>query len=151
MAKRSKKARRSFLRDHGLGIVMGAVTLLWLVLYVRTDPDTRVGAFFGNATADWLGSLMIVIATKYFYELNSAESRPPHPKSRSGFTRVLVDHSLSILLVVTGAGWFLAYARMASGGKAGTVVGNVASEWTQVLGLVVLTKYLGEKGSKEGG
>jgi hypothetical protein len=25
----------------------------------------------------------------------------------------------------------------------------VVSEWTQVLGLVVLTKYLGERGSKE--
>ena len=150
MARRSKKVQRSFLRNHGLGIVMGAITLLWLALYVRTDPNTRAGAFFGNATADWLGSLMIVVATKYCYEINSAESRPPHPRSRSALVRFLVDHSLSILLVVTGAGWFAAYAQMINGGKAGTVVGNIASEWLQVLGLVVLTKYLGEKGSKEG-
>jgi hypothetical protein len=150
MAKRSKKAPQGFLRDHGLGIVMAAVTLLWLALYLGGDPDTHLGAFYGNATADWLGSLMIVVATKYFCEINSAESRPPHPRSRGAFARFLVDHSLSILLVITGAGWFVAFARMDPGSKTGTVVGNIASEWLQVLGLVVLTKYLGETGSKEG-
>jgi hypothetical protein len=35
-------------------------------------------------------------------------------------------------------------------GKAGQVVGNIASEWTQLLGLVIMTKYLSEIGSKEG-
>jgi len=46
--------------------------------------------------------------------------------------------------------WAVAYARMDADGKAGQVVGNIVSEWTQVLGLVVMTKYVGETGSKEG-
>ena len=33
--------------------------------------------------------------------------------------------------------------------KWGQVVGNLVSEWTQILGLVVLTKRLIERGSKE--
>jgi hypothetical protein len=150
MAKRATRRQRSFLRDHGLGIAVAAIMLLWLVLYWRADPETHVGAFYGNATADWLGSLLIVIATKYFYEIGSAESRPPHPASRGTIARALVDHSLTILLLLTGAGWVIAYARMEPGGKAGQVVGNIVSEWTQVLGLVLLTKYLGERRSKEG-
>jgi hypothetical protein len=34
-------------------------------------------------------------------------------------------------------------------GKAGQVVGNIVSEWTQLFGLVIMTKYLREIGSKE--
>jgi len=41
------------------------------------------------------------------------------------------------------------YASMDSEAKWGQVVGNVVSEWTQILGLVVLTKRLIERGSKE--
>jgi hypothetical protein len=33
----------------------------------------------------------------------------------------------------------------------GTVVGNIISEWTQILGLVWMTKILMEVGSKEAG
>lgn len=150
MASRARSGKRSFLRDHGLGLAIAAIMLLWLGLYSLADPDTHLGAFYGNATADWLGSLIIVIATKYFYEIGSAESRPPHPKGRSPFVRLLVDHSLTILLVVTGAVWIGIYRQLPPNGKSGQVVGNVVSEWTQVLGLVVLTKYLGERGSKEG-
>jgi hypothetical protein len=35
-------------------------------------------------------------------------------------------------------------------GQAGQVIGNILSEWTQILGLVVITKYFREIGSKEG-
>jgi hypothetical protein len=149
MAKRTTRGP-SFLRNHGLGIAVAAIVLLWLTLYWRADPETHLGAFYANATADWLGSLLIVIATKYFYEIGSAESRPPHPASRGTIARALVDHSLTILLLATGAGWAILYARMEPGGKAGQVVGNIVSEWTQVLGLVLLTKYVGELHSKEG-
>jgi len=149
MATAPRSRKRSFLRDHGLGVVVAAIMLLWLGLYARADPETHLGAFYGNATADWLGSLMIVIATKYCYEIGSAESRPPHPKSRGAVSRALIDHSLTILLILTGAVWVVVYARMDANGKAGTVVGNIVSEWTQVLGLVVLTKYFSERRSKE--
>ena len=149
MAAGKKRRRRGFVQQHGLGIAVAAILLLWLTLYLRSDPNTHLGAFFGNATADWLGTLIIVIATKYFYEIGSAESRAPHPTSRRLLLRFLIDHSLTIVLLVTGAMWCAAYARMDANGKAGQVVGNIVSEWTQVLGLVVMTKYLREIGSKE--
>ena len=62
----------------------------------------------------------------------------------------IIDHSLTIVLVVTGVAWAVAYARMDPGGKVGQVVGNIVSEWTQILGLVIITKYTREMGSKEG-
>ena len=149
MSARSQR-RQGFARRHGLGVAVAAILGLWLVQYVRSDPQTHMGAFYGNATADWLGSLIIVVATKYFYEIGSDESRPPHPRSRSRLVRALIDHSLTIVLVVTGVIWALAYSRMDANGKTGQVVGNIVSEWTQVIGLVVMTKYLGEIRSKEG-
>jgi len=142
--------RTGFARRHGLGASVAAILAMWLLLYVRSDPQTHLGAFFGNATADWLGSLVIVIATKYFYEIGSGESRRPHAGSRGRLVRGLIDHSLTLVLVVTGAIWAVLYARMDANGKAGQVVGNIVSEWTQVIGLVVMTKYLGEIKSKEG-
>jgi hypothetical protein len=64
--------------------------------------------------------------------------------------RALIDHSLTLGLLVTGAVWWVVYARLPVGDKAGQVVGNILSEWTQILGLVVITKYFRETGSKEG-
>ena len=149
MKSRSPRKPQGFARRHGLGAGVTAILCLWLILYLRSDPATHWGAFFGNATADWLGTLIIVFATKYFYEIGSDESRSPHPASRNTFVCFLVDHSLTLALVITGAMWAVAYARMDANGKAGQVVGNIVSEWTQVLGLVVMTKYLGETRSKE--
>lgn len=138
------------LRQHSLSLTVVGILALWLVLYIRGDPSTHLGGFYGNAFADWLGTLLIVIATKYFHEIGSAESRPPHSKSHGAFARFLADHSLTILLVLTGVAWAVAYARMDPNGKAGQVVGNIVSEWTQIFGLVVMTKYTREIGSKEG-
>lgn len=148
--KTRSRDRGSFARRHGLGVAVTAILGLWLLLYTRSDPQTRWGAFFGNATADWLGTFVIVIATKYFYEIGSSESRRPHPASRRPIVRLLIDHSLTLVLLITGAMWVSLYAHIDPNGKAGQVVGNVVSEWTQVLGLVVVTKYLGERRSKEG-
>jgi hypothetical protein len=129
----------SGLRKHSLGLAVGSIVALWLVLYVRGDPSTHRGTFYGNALADWLGSLMIVITTKYFYELGSAESRQPHPRTRSRLTRFAVDHSLTIVLVVTGVAWGALYSALDPQGTAGQVVGNIVSEWTQLFGLVDCT------------
>ena len=149
MKSRHRPAHVSGLKKHSLGLAVGLIVALWLVLYVRGDPSTHSGAFYGNALADWLGSLMIVIATKYFYELGSAESRTPHPRTRSRLIRFAVDHSLTIVLVVTGVAWASLYSALDPQGKAGQVVGNIVSEWTQLFGLVIMTKYLYESGSKE--
>ena len=149
MTSGNRYSRSSSLKNHSLGLVVGSIVALWFVLYVRGDPSTHRGAFYGNALADWLGSLMIVITTKYFYELGSAESRQPHPRTRTHFIRFVIDHSLTIVLVVTGAAWVALYSALDSQGKAGQVVGNIVSEWTQLFGLVIMTKYLREIGSKE--
>lgn len=142
------RARQSFFQRHSLSLIVGAVLALWFVLYVRADPQTHLGAFYGNAIADWTGTLLIVLVTKYFFERGSSESRRP-PKERSRVLRLLVSHSLTIFLVATGAVWAVVYARTDANSKAGQVIGNIVSEWTQVLGLVLITKYAREQGSKE--
>jgi hypothetical protein len=60
-----------------------------------------------------------------------------------------VPFSLTIFLVLTGIAWVVLYARMNSESKWGQVVGNIVSEWTQIFGLVLLTKRLIEPHSKE--
>lgn len=107
------------------------------------------GSFFGNAIADWSGLLVVVIATKYLYERGSAESRkPPHVLLRP-FPEFVQDHSLTIFLLITGVGWVLLFRRMNPEAKWGQVVGNIVSEWTQIIGTVLMTKKLIEVHSKE--
>jgi len=141
--------RQSALRRHSLSLAVAAILVTWFCLYTRSDPSTHIGAFYGNAIADWLGVFMIVVATKYFFEIGSAESRRPHPRSRSSLMVFVIDHSLTILLVVSGSIWVAIYVSIDATGKAGQVIGNIVSEWTQLLGLVVMTKYMRETGSKE--
>lgn len=136
-------------RQHSLSLTVAGILVLWLVLYVRVDPSTHLGMFYGNALADWLGTFLIVIATKYFYEIGSVDSGPRHPRSRGPFSRFLVDHSLTVVLIASGIAWAVGYAQLDPNGKAGQVVGSIVSEWTQILGLVVMTKYTREIGSKE--
>jgi hypothetical protein len=45
--------------------------------------------------------------------------------------------------------WLTLFIHMDAQGKWGQVVGNIVSEWTQILGLVLLTKRLIETGSKD--
>lgn len=142
------KKSGSFLREHSLSLVAAAVLLLWIVLYSRSDPDSHAGAFFGNATADWTGTLVMVIGTKFLFERGSKESKPVHTRGKA-LKRFLVAHSLTLVLIVTGLGWLALYSRLNPTSRWGQVVGNVLSEWVQVLGLVFLTKKLFERGSEE--
>jgi prolipoprotein diacylglyceryltransferase len=140
---------QSFLREHSLSIASVCILVAWIILYVIGDPSTHLGSFFGNAIADWTGVVVTIFATKYLYERGSAESlRPPHRLLRPVW-RLLRDHSLSIFLLITGLGWVALYVRMDSEAKWGQVVGNIVSEWTQIFGLVLLTKRLIERHSKE--
>lgn len=148
-ARRGKKL--SFWHRHGLGIVAAAVLVTWVVFYVFASPDTHWGSFFGNAIADWSGVVVTIYATKYLYEIGSDESRRPSPKVLKPLLLWMYDHSLSIFLVVTGIGWIALFAHSDPQGKWGQVVGNIVSEWTQIFGLVILTKKLIEWGSKESG
>lgn len=141
--------RKSFLHRHSLSIVSATILTVWIILYVRSNPSTHWGSFFGNAIADWSGLLVTVLATKYFFEVGSAESRkPPHHWLRPAL-EFLQDHSLTIFLAVTGAGWIWLFARSDPNSKWGQVVGNIVSEWSQIFGMVLLTKRLLEAHSKE--
>jgi hypothetical protein len=138
------------LREHSLSIVVAAIWLLWIGLYLVSDPQTHLGAFFGNSVADWLGMLTIVLITKFFFERGSRESRPVPSRPWPAWLKLLTDHSLTIVLALTGAAWVALYMHSDPNGKAGQVFGNIVSEWGQMVGLVVLTKRLHERGSKEG-
>jgi hypothetical protein len=148
-SRRHPRHASSFLGEHSLSLIVSAILAVLVVLYRRADPGTHTGAFFGNAIADWLGTLVLVVATKYFFEVGSKESRQPPAHVHERVARVLVKHSLTLVLVVTGAGWVALFARSGVDTKWGAVTGNIVSEWTQILGLVLITKYAKEIGSKE--
>ena len=143
------RQRGPFWKRHSLSLVAGSILALWFVLYTQTDPKSRAGSFFGNATADWTGVVMTILATKWFFEKGSRESRQPRRKHSNRVLEALHEHSLSIFFLVTGIGWLVLLSRVDPEAKWGTVVSNMASEWSQQLGLVVLTKKLVESGSKE--
>jgi len=141
--------KRSFLHQHSLSISATAVLLLWICLYTVSSPSTHIGSFFGNAIADWSGVVVTILATKYLYEKDSAESRPLPKNLLKPVLEFLRDHGLSIFLLITGVGWVILYIVMDSESKWGQVVGNIVSEWTQIFGLVLLTKHMIERHSRE--
>ena len=145
-----KRSKHPFFHKHSLSIATLGIVLGLIILYSRSSPSTHLGSFFGNAIADWTGMLVTVVITKYLYEKGSRESKQPKAKVQSPTLELLREHSLTIFLLVTGAGWVFAFKGMDPNGRWGQVVGNIVSEWTQILGLVLLTKSLIEVGSKEG-
>jgi len=141
--------RHGFFYKHSLSLVSLTLLALWIILYSCSDPHTHLGSFFGNAIADWSGSVVIILGTKYLLEVHSAESRPVRLHLKNCIMAFLYEHSLLIFLGVRGIGWTLLFLRMNPDSKWGQVVGNIVSEWLQMGGLVFLTKRLIEKGSKE--
>lgn len=141
--------RRSFLRRHSLSLAATIIVITLIFLYRSADPSTHLGSFFGNAIADWSGVLVTVLATKFLYEKGSAESRRPPNSVLGPLLERFRDHSLTVFLLVTGAFWITLFVHMNSESKWGQVVGNIVSEWTQVLGMVILTKRLIEYHSKD--
>lgn len=146
---KTKSRKKHWLHEHSLSIVSVSVLVAWIVAYSCISPESRIGAFFGNAIADWSGSVVIIVGTKFLYEIGSAESRPLKSRKGNKWLELLYEHSLLIFLAITGAGWLALYLRMNPEGKWGQVVGNIISEWLQMAGLVFLTKRLIERGSKE--
>lgn len=140
---------KPFWKRHSLSLSAAGVLLLWFVLYLNADPKSHAGSFFGNAIADWVGVVVTILATKWFFEKGSRESRQPRRIYRSKFLEFLHEHSLTIFLFLTGIGWLFLFFRVDPESKWGTVVSNITSEWSQQIGLVVLTKRLIERGSKE--
>lgn len=141
--------KRSFLHRHSLSLAAIFIVITLVFLYRSADPSTHLGSFFGNAIADWSGVLVTVLATKFLYEKGSAESRRPPKSLLSPLFERFRDHSLTVFLLLTGALWIALFMHMNSESKWGQVVGNIVSEWTQVLGMVILTKRLIEYHSKD--
>jgi hypothetical protein len=147
--KQSSTTKEGFLQRHSLGLAAVGVVSALIVLYSRANPDTHLGSFFGNAIADWTGVCVTIFATKHLYERGSQESKRPKGKVGTGAVEFLREHSLTIFLVISGAAWVALFAHVSPNSRWGEVVGNLVSEWTQILGLVWLTKHLIEVGSKE--
>ncbi len=143
------RPREPFWKRHSLSLVAAGVLALWFVLYLPSDPASHAGSFFGNAIADWTGVVITVLATKWFFEKGSRESRQPRRVHRNRVLELLHEHSLTLFLLVTGLGWIALFSRVDPEDKWGTVVSNIVSEWSQQIGLVLLTKKLIEPGSKE--
>ncbi len=143
------RSTKTFLQQHSLSLTALGVVVLLILLYSRSNPSTHIGSFFGNAIADWTGVLVTVILTKYLYEKGSRESKQPKGKLPSVILEHLREHSLTLVLLVTGIAWVFVFRAMDTNSRWGQVVGNIVSEWTQILGFVLLTKRLIETGSKE--
>ena len=147
---RTRRASTPFLREHSLSLTLAGILIVLVLMYRRSDPSTHLGALFGNAIADWLGVFVFVIATKYFFEIGSGESRRPTRHFHVRVARLLIDHSLTIVLALTGIAWVVVYLKSDVDSRWGQVIGNIVSDWTQLLGLVIITKYARETRSKEG-
>ena len=146
---KSGRLKQRWFYPHSLSIVSTSILILWICLYAASNPATHVGSFFGNAIADWSGLVVMLFATKYLYEKDSAESRRLPKTVLRPALEFLRDHSLSIFLIITGLSWVVLFAKMDSGSKWGQVVGNIVSEWTQIFGVVIMTKRLIERKSRE--
>src|ERR1700693_3905 len=145
---KQSRGSEQFFHKHSLSLAALGVVVLLIALYWRSNPSTHVGSFFGNAIADWTGVLVTVVMTKHLYEKGSAESKQPKGKARSEVMEFLREHSLTLFLLATGIAWVVAFRAMDPSSRWGQVVGNIVSEWTQILGFILMTKRLIEVGSK---
>lgn len=148
--KQSRRRKRTWFGRHGLSVVAAALLALWFCGYIWLDPHSHLSAFCGNAIADWSGSLVIILGTKFLYEVGSRESKPFHSqKFHHPAVRLLAEHSLLIATGLMALAAGLAFWQMSPDSKWGEVMGNLLSEGVQMAGLVFLTKRLVEVGSKE--
>src|ERR1700733_5001185 len=95
--------KKDFWRHHALSLAALSVVVCLILLYIRSNPNTHIGSFFGNAIADWTGVLVTVLMTKHLYEKGSAESKKPRGKWHSAIFEFLREHSLSLFLLITGS------------------------------------------------
>ena len=102
-----------------MNLVAIGLLIVWLIGYRFLDPKTHLGTFFGNAIADWSGSVVIIVGTKFLYEVGSAERRPVPGKERFGWLDFLHRHSLLLFLLITGIGWAILFIRMDNESKCG--------------------------------
>jgi hypothetical protein len=73
--KHALRRKGGSLKHHAFSLTAVEILLMWIALHVYADPKTHRSFLYGNAIADWTGVVVTVIATKYFYEIGSAESK----------------------------------------------------------------------------
>src|SRR5436190_7495004 len=113
----SRSRKKYWVQEHSLSIVSVSLLIVWIVAYRLSDPTTHLGAFFGNSIADWSGSVVLILGTKFLYEIGSAESLPVKRKKTNPLLELLYEHSLLIFLAITGIGWLFLYLRMGAEDK----------------------------------
>jgi len=74
--------------------------------------------------------------TKHLYERGLAESKKAKRQIAVGGAGVIARAFPHLILLITGVAWIVAFKSMDPNSKWGQVVGNIVSEWTQILGLV---------------
>lgn len=139
----------SFWKRHSLSVTSGGILFFWFLVYLKLNPQSHIGSFFGNAIADWTGVVITILITKFLFEKGSKESRSPQREHSNAILEFFHEHSLTIFLFLTGLGWAMLFWRADPGSRWGSVAGSLVSEWSQQIGLVLLTKKLIESGSKE--
>ena len=145
----SRGRTHHFLHEHSLSLTATGILVLWTGLYLFSSPDTHLGSFFGNAIADWAGVVVTVLATKHLYEKGSTAGLRAPRHLLGPMVRFLRDHLLTLFLLLTGIGWAVVYAVLDSESKWGQVVGNLVSEWTQILAFAIMTKALIERDARK--
>ena len=147
---RNRSARRpSWFREHWLSLALSGlpdISPLDVHAVGPGDASRRVLRKCDCRLARACSSSSI--ATKYLVEIGSRE--PAAIRALS--VRVLAVAAGALVDARPGdhrasAGSWL-YARHDVDGKSGQVIGNVVSDWTQVLGLVLITKYPRENGAR---
>src|SRR5271154_1550499 len=144
-----EEPKRTFVQRHTLTIVACVVLLSWIVFYLPSNPDTHWGSFFGKAIADWSGVVASIICTRILYERGAPGSRHRKAKDANLIIRWVKNHTLTVFFGVTLILWIILFAEMSATSKWGQVVGNVVSEWTQILGMIWLTKMFYEEQVKK--
>src|SRR4051812_5360066 len=104
---KSPRHRHLSWRVHSLSIFSIGLLVFWIVAYAYADPRTHLGSFFGNAIADWSGSVTIILGTKFLVEAGSAESRPVYGHKKGAVRNFLWRHSLLLFLLVTWILWLV--------------------------------------------
>src|SRR6478672_4855405 len=100
---------RHFVHEHSLSLTATGMLLVWIALYLGADPATHLGSFYGNAIADWSGSVVIILGTKFLIEVGSAESKVYHGHIKNPIGNFMMRHSLLLFLILTGIGWAILY------------------------------------------
>src|SRR2546423_9923091 len=98
MEQSSQPAATTFWRNHSLSVVSLGLLTLFIIAYAGSDPGTHLGAFFGNAVADWSGSVILILGTKFLLEAGSCENRPARKSLKNSFLKFFNHHSPLLVL-----------------------------------------------------